>query len=401
MRADVRRVAHMRAAGVWRRAPVWTVALVMGGVLVVCWGSAQASRPPLARLVFRATALDGRGPSSALLDRAAEILRARLGAVSRGSVVSRSGDRIVVRVPSAQLSGALAMTVPGRLEFYDWEANALTPDGRPVARGLRSQDLTALEISQGSATAATGSAGAGSLALYDAVKLASEQPSRPRSESARRGPDYYMFGSPGSPACAAAARDQGTPAVARSRCLLDGPDADERDLISGLPAGVSPAEGQILAVPQGTTVLQAAPSGFRNPPRPADRTAQFFVLDDHAALSGDDILDPRPSTDPTGSPAVTFNFTARGQRLFHDVTATLARRGRDLSAHGPTLYQHFALAVDNLLIDVPQIDQKIYPDGIPGSDGAEISNGFTTQFARDLATVLRYGPLPVGLSRVA
>jgi hypothetical protein len=73
----------------------------------------------------------------------------------------------------------LALTVPGRLWFYDWEANALTPNGKPVASQLQTQDRTALRISQGTSGMAPGDPGSGGLPLYQAVKLASKQPAAP------------------------------------------------------------------------------------------------------------------------------------------------------------------------------------------------------------------------------
>jgi SecD/SecF fusion protein len=63
-----------------------------------------------------------------------------------------------------------------------------------------------------------------------------------------------------------------------------------------------------------------------------------------------------------------------------------------------TLDQHFAVALDQQLITVPIIDFKIYPDGITGGGGADITGGFTIQSARALATLLRYRPLPVNLT---
>jgi hypothetical protein len=395
-----RRWLAWRGARGWRRAPGWGVGLLLAGVLAGCGSLAHASGPSSARLVFRASALTAGAPSTAMIDRAVGVLRARMRSISPGSAASRSGDRIVVRVSSAEVPSALAMAVPGRLAFYDWEANALTPVGRTVASALRSQERIAVLISQGSDTMVTGAAGAGSVSLYDAVKLASTQPARRTSERAPRGPDYYMFAEPGSAACVTAARDQGKPAVARAHCLLSGPDPTQDDLVAGLPAGVSPPQGHILTVRQGTTVIQAAPTSFRDPPSAAGPTAQFFVLEDRPALTNQDIVDPRAATDPTGSPDLTFRFTARSRKLVRDLTATLARRARRLSRHGPALYQHFAVVLDNALIDAPQIDYTQFPDGVPGSESADIEGGFTTRFARELATLLRYGPLPVRLSRV-
>ena len=44
------------------------------------------------------------------------------------------------------------------------------------------------------------------------------------------------------------------------------------------------------------------------------------------------------------------------------------------------------------------IDYKQYPDGISGNDGADLSANPTVQSASDIATLLRYGPLPINLT---
>jgi SecD/SecF fusion protein len=123
------------------------------------------------------------------------------------------------------------------------------------------------------------------------------------------------------------------------------------------------------------------------------------VLRGTAALSGSDITDPRQSTDPnTRIPDVTFGFTPAGANAFHALTAAVARRGALVSGPGgQTLEQHFAITLDNHLLTVPYIDYKQYPDGITGNDGADISANFTVQTAKDIATLLRYGPLPMNL----
>jgi len=46
---------------------------------------------------------------------------------------------------------------------------------------------------------------------------------------------------------------------------------------------------------------------------------------------------------------------------------------------------------------MPQIEWHQYPDGIIAANGADITGGFTAQSARDLATELRYGALPLAL----
>jgi preprotein translocase subunit SecD len=42
-----------------------------------------------------------------------------------------------------------------------------------------------------------------------------------------------------------------------------------------------------------------------------------------------------------------------------------------------------------------------YPNGIPGDNGADITASFTTKSARDLATQLRLGALPIRLHLIS
>jgi hypothetical protein len=76
---------------------------------------------------------------------------------------------------------------------------------------------------------------------------------------------------------------------------------------------------------------------------------------------------------------------------------TIARRGSAVSSAGETFDQHFAIALDGKLVTVPSIDFRTYPDGIPGGNSADITGGFTARGARDMAVLLRFGPLPVAL----
>jgi preprotein translocase subunit SecD len=71
-----------------------------------------------------------------------------------------------------------------------------------------------------------------------------------------------------------------------------------------------------------------------------------------------------------------------------------------VSRLGQTLDQHIAVVVDQQLLTVPSIDYKVYPNGVIGGGGADIIGGFTVQSARDLATELRLGALPVNLAPV-
>ena len=118
------------------------------------------------------------------------------------------------------------------------------------------------------------------------------------------------------------------------------------------------------------------------------------------AVSGNDITKPAAEHRPKRQPHVTFSFSSTGAKAFQRITATIAHRGNLVSGLGQTLNQHFAVALDSKLITVPSIDFKTYPDGIPGDTGADIPGSFTIQSARDLATQLRLGPLPINLHLV-
>jgi SecD/SecF fusion protein len=313
-------------------------------------------------------------------------------------------NEITASVPSASDATQAVREVgrTGQLSFYDWEANALTPNGTTVASQLRAQNPTALQISQGTPSQPSGGPGAGSMTLYDAVKLASRQPESSSQTNSRITPEYYMFGAPGSAACEAAAKANGTVPAAGQHCLLSGPDENKSDLVTGLPPGVLAFEGEILTVPRGTVVLQAIPASFAEPTPIGDPSAQFFVLKDHVALRGSDITNPQQSTDhSTGTPNITFGFTAKGRTGFQNLTAQIARRGSLVSGLGQSLNQHFAVALDDQLITVPLIDFKQYSDGINGDVGADITGGLTVASARDLANELRLGPLPLNLKMLS
>ena len=111
-----------------------------------------------------------------------------------------------------------------RLFFYDWEANVADPDGQaggqpaadPGPDGDHDQPGTRPRRRRASP-------GAGSLPLYQAVKLAAAQPYSPvEAQRSRSGSQYFLFGAPGSAACATAARDKHRQVAAGVHCLLAG-----------------------------------------------------------------------------------------------------------------------------------------------------------------------------------
>ena len=375
-------------------------------------GAAQRSAATHVLLTFeaepspQAPAID-----STVMEQAASVVRGRLDAVAPGTQVSTRGHELIVRVGVQSRTGATQTfpsvadavslaNAPARFSLYDWEANALTPSGRTVASLLLARDPSALAISQGVGAPAPGLPGAGSMTLYQAVKLAAKQPALVSGNIARLGREYFAFGAPGSSACTAAARAYHVTPIVGQQCYLAGPHGNLSDLHAAMPTGVSTSRNgaHTLAVQQGWMILQAVPSdGVSQELAWSNPSAQYYVLRDRAALFGSEIIDPHQSTEASGSPDVTFGFTRAGGSAFQTVTAQVAHRGALVSGFGHTLNQHFAMALDTQLLTVPLIDFKAYPDGISRESGAAIFGAFTRTSARQLAEELRLGPLPVHL----
>ena len=153
----------------------------------------------------------------------------------------------------------------------------------------------------------------------------------------RKGNLYYLFGAPGSTACATAAKDQHTVPVKGQWCYLAGLNGDPTiaDLqAETLPAGVTFSEGKVLTVPQGWVVLQAANPTPTDTIKPTSPNAEFFVLKDQPALNGTQISNPTASTSggqPTCSSA-SRTGAGRHSRTSPRRSRTAGRR----SASAPT-----------------------------------------------------------------
>ncbi|MGH7315918.1 MAG: SecDF P1 head subdomain-containing protein, partial [Candidatus Rokuibacteriota bacterium] len=101
-----------------------------------------------------------------------------------------------------------------------------------------------------------------------------------------------------------------------------------------------------------------------------------FLVQKKAAITGRDVATARVSIDQnTSEPYVSVDFNASGARAFADLTdASVGKR--------------LAIVLDGNVHSAPQIRERI-PSG-----RAQITGGFTTEEATDLAIVLRAGALP-------
>jgi SecD/SecF fusion protein len=317
------------------------------------------------------------------LDRAVDIIRERVDQLGVGEPeIQRSGENeISVGLPDVQNIQRAKNQVgtPAQLYFYDWEANVLTPGGKPVAPLLTAQDPDATRISQAGGDSVQGQP------LYDAVRLATKRkPVTNSTTGSRLGAAYYLFD-------------------AQHRYLA-GPERSLTDIHTAIGRRKDPPGSLLLAVPQGTVVLEAAPQNARDKVSIADPAARFYVLVDDVALSGKDLRNPQQGFNQNQQPDVEFQFTNTGKHAFHAITRAIAQRGTSLQLPGidPTaVRQHFAVALDGKLISVASIDPVQLPDGIDGENGAIIEGGFTIQSAQDLANLLQLGALPIGLKLIS
>jgi SecD/SecF fusion protein len=348
------------------------------------------------------------------IDQTISIMESRVNqfGVSQAQINSQGPNQIVASLPDVhditRAENEVGSTA--QLEFYDWETNALLPNGKTVASQLALQDKQAVLISQGlPGGGGPGLPGTGGTSLYKAVKLASQQAPQTTDtkQLSRLGNEYYLFGKPGSAACAAAAKAKGTVPVQGEWCYLSGlAGYTKLDQLQSapLPKGVSFSDGTVLKVPQGWVVLQASNPNASDTIQATSPQAQYFVLRDHPALNGSNISNPTASTQG-GEPIVNFGFKNGGAQKFQDVTSDIAHRGARFQIGSNRMFQHFAASLDGQLLSVPQIDYTKYPDGIvnvgSSTAGASIQGAFTTKEAQDLATQLRLGTLPVRLTLIS
>ncbi|MGV3710687.1 MAG: protein translocase subunit SecD [Gemmatimonas sp.] len=104
----------------------------------------------------------------------------------------------------------------------------------------------------------------------------------------------------------------------------------------------------------------------------------LYVLDSRPIMTGGDLIDAKPSTDPMQGNVVQFTHNNEGARRFKSET-------------GKHVRDNMAIVLDQRVITAPIINEAI------GRNGQITLGGGTLQAAQDLALVLRAGALPVPL----
>jgi len=120
-------------------------------------------------------------------------------------------------------------------------------------------------------------------------------------------------------------------------------------------------------------------AGARNVVLPSmDETGTFYIIEQAAVVSGEELVDAQPSFDQNGRPAVNFRFNPTGARKFGDYTLE-------------NVGSPFAIVLDDEVISAPVIQ-----DHIPGGSGI-ITGNFSVEESTQLAILLRAGALPAEL----
>jgi SecD/SecF fusion protein len=311
------------------------------------------------------------------LDRALDIMRDRVDTLGVAEPeLQRSGsDQIDVSLPGVE-NPDRAVDIVGttaQLFFYDWEPNLLDADCQ-----------TNPDSVNGGQQAISG--------LFNAVQQASKCDPQVDGNNTADGGKFYAFD-----------KDSNAP-------LNEGvPSESREDLEESLAEAKQPVtDPKILEVPEGIIVVRAADERTGDQ-RGRGEVDQWWVLKDNPVLSGNDIKNPEQNFEngTGGPPIVTMEFTDRGREAFAKTTREIAIRGQDNAALNGGLQNpiaashHFAIRLDDELISTPYINFRENPDGIDGSQGAQISGGFTLQTAQDLARLLKIGALPLRLELIS
>lgn len=344
------------------------------------------------------------------MDRSVDIIRSgcdRLG-VAEIEVSRLGADQISVGIPGATSVGKATecATKPARLYFYDWQNNLIGP-AKDLQTDLTSADKEKVLEDNRQRWIDAGRQPFDNLnrqlialgaepTMWDAVNLASKQPRKDPCEDCAAPDQYYLFSDD------------------KDHTLLSGPTTAKEDLYFDDNGTPIPQEGTVVkTVPQGTVVVSELPTDSNGKAIDVDEDTEgdfeskagFYVLEDNAALSGSEIKNPEQGSDPgTNQPNVNFKFTDSGREAFQEITRRIAQEGAarvvgpiDPST-SPQLSGNFAIVLDGSVVSRPIIDFAENPDGIDGRQGAQISGGFSTGEAQELAEFLQRGALPIDLT---
>src|SRR6266540_278072 len=382
------------------------IALALAGVLALGLPGSPAHKSVKQGLdlqgglevVLKAVPPKGQKVESSKMRISQNIMRNRVDklGVSEPEVRLQGGDQIVIQLAGVHDPKAAASLIgkTAQLEFFDLEADVTGPsrtaDSFPVATPTL---YTLLSRAQ----SLTEDKGAASWYLFDSKTkkvVVGPLPTRDSLFTTKKAKKLEIT---------AASVEENT------RSLQAAPKKKPK------PKTTTGPPYRAFGVPNGTTVISCGGGGAVVCPgaQEVNPTKTYWYLfkydpdgknndlaspeDPIPEMTGRDLKlsGTRADVDPNQGPIVLMQFTNHGADVFHDITRREAQFGRIHSTTaGQKVEGHFAIVLDREIRSWPSIDFDQYPDGIEGSNGAQITGLGSFGEAKDLALVLQTGALP-------
>jgi SecD/SecF fusion protein len=328
-------------------------------------------------VTLKAVPPKGQQLQSSDLDRSVTIMRNRVDklGVAEPQIVKQGSDQIAIQLPGVKDPEAAAKVIgkTAQLEFYDLEADLVPPSVDINKNPIPKTSLYALLSGQQALVKNSSD----SWYVFDAKKRL------------RVGPVPTRAGALDSKAVRQALRQPSSSATRTTQA-----------------AAVLPKGWKLFGVPPKTVLVSCGVDDGVCPGVSTQAVTTYYYLLKHdppnvPEMTGTDLKLSGTRQDfdtQTSQPIVLLAFTGHGRKKFEEITRAEAQRGKLLTntiGQGQDIFQHFAIVLDREIKSWPQIDWTQYPNGITGSNGAQITGSFTVKEAKDLALVLQTGALPV------
>jgi SecD/SecF fusion protein len=346
-------------------------------------------------VILKAQPRKGQVLPAGYLDTSVSIMRSRIDklGVTEPEIRKQGSDQIVIQLAGVQDPAQAAQLIgkTAQLEFYDLEADLTGPsisaNGFPIA----TPSLYALLSGQ---QALVGQKGASQWYLFkDKKLLVGPEPTKARLFTTRRAKKLGLT--------AASVSEQRTLQAATAKKKSKQPAKPKKPVYAAL--GV-PNNTIVASCGKGTVVCPGV-----NQVNPTKTSWYLFkhtkpnVPNPIPEMTGADLKlsGTRADIDPTQGPVVLMQFTNKGGKIFQKITAAEAQRGHFRSSiAGQKVEQHFAIVLDRQIKSFPSIDFSQYPNGISGTNGAQITGLGSFGEAKNLALVLQTGALPVDFKQI-
>ncbi|MBA2298063.1 MAG: protein translocase subunit SecD, partial [Actinobacteria bacterium] len=305
------------------------------------------------------------------LDRSLEILRDRIDklGVAEPDIRKQGDDQIVIALPGVDDPDRILRIIgqTAQLELYDLEANLVRPSIDAQQFPVATESIFAL-LSGQQALVEEGTTD--TWYLFDETKRVVAGPTGTRN------------------------------ALLQTEVVAE--EGEKGELPQGWRTFGVPPKTVVIECGIGEVVCPGVQTEF-----PQQNFYYLFKFDPPTVpeMTGEDLRlsGTRQDFDTTsGQPIVTMQFTDDGGDKFGEITGREAQRGKlkfNTQGGGQGDYrnfvQHFAIVLDREIKSWPSIDFRDNPNGIRGTNGAQITGIGELGEARDLALVLQSGALPV------